>query len=86
MGSSLTVSYTRANVLRETVDAARTDGICGANFTLDTNYLATGNVALLIGQKQRKPIWSMAHLDNISFLTGTYKNGCYPLTPFCEAR
>jgi len=83
---SLTTSYTRAPIIQQLIAEGQQAGICGQNLAAHNNYLGSGNMALSIGQQPKKPIWSMAHLDNISFLTGEYRDGCYALTPFCEAR
>ena len=83
---SLTVSYTRGPVLEQFIDQAKAQGHCGPNLTLDLNARSTGNATLSLGAQTQKLVWSMAHMDNISFLTGDYADGRYPLTPFCEAR
>lgn len=85
-GPTTTVSYTRGPVVQEIVDSAQADGTCHTNIRVDTNYLSSGNVVLAIGDVVSKPIWSMAHLDNISFLTGNYLKDRYALTPYCDAR
>lgn len=83
---TLTVRYTRAPVVETLIEEARNQAFCGHNLTFHRNYLSTGNVALEFGSEPRKPVWSMAHLDIISFLTDIRKNGRYPLTPYCESR
>lgn len=83
---TLTVRYTRAPVVEALLSEAKTQGVCGENVAFHRNYLSSGNMALSFGAAERKPIWSMAHLDIISFLTGERRNGRYPLTPYCEAR
>lgn len=83
---TLTVRYTRAPVIEQILTQASQEGVCGDGITFYRNFQTSGNVALTLGREQRKPIWSMAHLDIISFLTGTYTDGRYRLTPYCEAR
>ncbi|MEM7343790.1 MAG: hypothetical protein AAF485_06075 [Chloroflexota bacterium] len=83
---TLTVRYTRTPVVKRLLETAQTEGFCGHNITIHGNYFSTGNAALSFGSANRKPVWSMAHLDNISFLTGGWQDGRYPLTPYCEAR
>ena len=83
---SLTVRYTRGPVVKSLLKEAADKGLCGTSLTFHPNYLSTGNVVLELGTEPRKPIWSMAHLDNISFLTGKYEGGRYTLTPYCEPR
>jgi hypothetical protein len=65
---------------------AQQEGVSGASLTFHRNYLSSGNVALEVGSQRRKPVWAMAHLDIISFLTGEYKDGRYVVTPFCAIR
>jgi putative aminopeptidase FrvX len=83
---TLTVRFTRGPVVEALLQEAKSQKLCGENLTFHRNYLSSGNVALQFGSKPRKPVWSMAHLDIISFLTGERENERYPLTPYCEAR
>ena len=91
---SLTVNHTRAPELGRILSRAKEEQICGPNLSVDLNYRATGNVLLSLGTDLQKPIWSMAHLDNISFLTGVPVDEQdsrpvprrYPLTAYCTAR
>jgi hypothetical protein len=83
---SLTVRYTRAPLVAQWLKEAGQQGLAGSNLTVAPNYLSTGNVALSFGSAPGKPVWAMAHLDIISFLTGERSQGRYALTPFCEAR
>jgi hypothetical protein len=79
---SLTVNYTRAPIVRSLL--AETD--LGPHLTLHNNYQNSGSLALELGQNPKKPIWCLAHLDFISFLTGEWQNGRYSLISFCEPR
>lgn len=83
---TLTVRYTRGPVVEALLQEAKSQQLRGDNLTFDNNYLGSGNVVLQFGSQARKPVWSMAHLDIISFLTGKRENKRYPLTPYCEAR
>ncbi len=83
---TLTVRYTRGPVIKALLDEARNQGWCGSNMVFHRNYLASGNVALEFGRQPRKPVWAMAHLDIISFLTGPRQGNRYKVTPFCEPR
>ncbi len=83
---SLTVRYTRTPIVQHIIKTAQDKKLCNKQLTFEPNYLRSGNAALILGQTPRKPIWLIAHLDNISFLTGEFQEGHYPLTPFCEAR
>lgn len=83
---TLTVRYTRGPVIERLVQEARSQDLCDANLTFHRNYLATGNVTLELGSKRRKPVWSMAHLDIISFLTGEREGRRYRVTPYCVTR
>jgi hypothetical protein len=83
---TLTVRYTRGPVIKALLDEAKSQGWCGPNVTFRRNYLSTGNVALEFGTQPRKPVWAMAHLDIISFLTGSRQGNRYKVTPFCEPR
>lgn len=47
------------------------------------DYQGTGNAVLLLGQRQRKRVWILSHLDNISFLLDPGEGNRYPLIPFC---
>ena len=85
-GPTLTASYTRGPILMEMLKTSREEGLCGSKLSIDTNYLSSGNVVLSVGDGPQKPAWSMAHLDNICFLTGGYQNGCYALTAYCDPR
>ena len=79
---SLTVSYTRAPVARALLEQAD----LGPSLTVHDNYRHSGGLGLELGQAARKPIWCLAHLDFISFLTGDRQDGRYPLISFCEPR
>ena len=83
---TLTVRYTRAPVIEGLLGQAQEAGIGGANLNFSRNYRASGNVALALGSQPGKPVWAMAHLDMISFLTAPPSDGVYPLTPYCAAR
>ncbi len=83
---TLTVRYTRGPVTEALLKEARDTGLCGPHLVFHRNYLSTGNVVLDMGSARRKPIWSMAHLDIISFLTREYQDGRYSVTPYCEPR
>lgn len=85
-GPTLTVSHTRGPIVRQIIESAQQEGLCTGRLTIETNFKSTGNVALSIGLQPAKPAWAMAHLDNISFLTGAYADGRYSLTPFCDPR
>lgn len=82
---SLTVRYTRGPLVEALMSGAQDEGRAGP-FVYHRNYLSTGNVGLELGAQSRKPVWAMAHLDIISFLTGEYHGGRYELTPFCSIR
>ncbi len=79
---TLTVDYTRGPV----VEALLRDAGVGANLTFHRNFRGSHNVALEFGTTPTKPIWCMAHLDFISFLTTEWQDGRYPLISYCEPR
>lgn len=79
---TLTVHYTRGPVIESLL---RQPGV-GLNLDIHRNYYSTGNVVVEVGGAPRKPVWCLAHLDLISFLTGPWQDGRYPLTPHCEPR
>lgn len=83
---TLTVRYTRGPVVAALLEEAKSLGMCGGSMTFHHNYLGTGNVAVELGLEPRKPVWSMAHLDIISFLTWEREGRRYRLTPYCEPR
>ncbi|MCB9151988.1 MAG: M28 family peptidase [Caldilineaceae bacterium] len=83
---TLTARHARGPVVQQWLSAMQQAGSCSQQIHLDLNFRRTGNVVLSLGQSAAKPVWAMAHLDMISFLTGPYANGRYPLTPYCEAR
>jgi len=83
---SLTVRYTRGPVVKNLLDRGKAQSLAGENLNFHRNYLNTGNIALEFGSAARKPIWSMAHLDIISFLTRERVGRRYRVTPYCEPR
>ncbi|HAJ05399.1 MAG TPA: hypothetical protein DCL76_02460 [Chloroflexi bacterium] len=85
-GPTLSARYTRGRVVKNILEDWSSRGVLGSNIELDLNYKNTGNVCINLGSQSSKPIWSFAHLDNISYLTGPINNGIYPLTRFHEPR
>lgn len=83
---TLTARHTRGPVIQQWLGEMQQANLCSQDIQLDLNFRRTGNVVLSLGQAAAKPAWAMAHLDMISFLTGPYGDGRYPLTPYCEAR
>lgn len=83
---TLTVRYTRGPVIKALLAETKAQGWSGQNMAFQRNYLNSGNVALEFGVQARKPVWAMAHLDIISFLTGRREGSRYHVTPFCEPR
>ncbi len=83
---TLTACQTRGPVLRKLFSEflRQEDNVGKVRF--ESNYLGTGAVVLALGDSVQAPVWSVAHLDNISFLTGNYQNGRYPVTPYCQSR
>ncbi len=83
---TLTACHTRGPVLhRLLLDPLPGDDSTG-NIRFERNYLHTGAAVALLGGSLPVPVWSVAHLDNISFLTHAYQDGRYPLTPYCQSR
>jgi hypothetical protein len=60
--------------------------VAGSSLAYTHNLWGSGCAALTLGRAERKPIWSFAHIDIISFLTGAREATGYALTPFCEAK
>ena len=83
---TLTVSRTRAPVLKRILDDAMQEGLYADEIDFTPSCQGTGVAVARLGSEPRSPVWSVAHLDNISFLTGPGHNGVYPLTPFCQSR
>ncbi len=83
---TLTACHTRGPILHRLLsDFEQEDGQTEAiRFT--TNHLQTGTSVVALGESFQAPVWSVAHLDNISFLTGPYRDGRYPVTPYCQSR
>jgi putative aminopeptidase FrvX len=79
---SLTARFTRGPM----IDSMLQEVEAGPHLTFHPNYQRSGNVVLEIGKRAEKAIWCMAHLDFISFLTGEWTGGRYPLTSYCEPR
>lgn len=83
---TLTVSHTRAPVLKRILDEAVQEGLYADEVDFTPSRQGTGVAVARLGSSPRSPVWSVAHLDNISFLTGPGQHGAYPLTPFCQSR
>ena len=83
---TLTVSHTRAPILKRILDDAVQEGLYADAVDFAPSWQGTGVAVACLGSEARAPVWSVAHLDNISFLTGPGRNGVYPLTPFCQSR
>ncbi len=79
---TLTVSYTRGPVVETLLQASG----AGASHTFHRNLRGSRNVVVEFGQAAAKPIWCIAHLDFISFLTADWQDGRYPLISYCEPR
>lgn len=61
-------------------------GIGSANrVRVSPNLRGSGSIGIQIGQEPA-PIWISAHADICSYLTGPWRDGGYPLTPFCMHR
>lgn len=72
---------TRVPVLRRLL---REDGAFGHNLTFDADFRRSGNPVILTGSREpAKPLWYLAHLDTISYLSQSADRGVYPLVPFC---
>ena len=83
---TLTVSHTRAPVLKRILDEAVQEGLYADEVDFTPSCQGTGVAVARLGSSPRSPVWSVAHLDNISFLTGPGQHCTYPLTPFCQSR
>jgi len=79
---SLTVGFTRGPVVRTLLEQAAH----GPHLAIQSNIRNSGNIALELGSNAKKPLWCLAHLDFISFLTCEWREGRYPLISYCEPR
>ncbi len=85
-GPSLTTGHTRAPILASQLQAAQEEGILEESVDFECNYQGTGVTTAFLGPRETARTWSVAHLDNISYLTETRQEDGYPLTPFCQSR
>ncbi len=85
-GPSLTTGHTRAPVLAHQLQKAEEEGVIPDKVEFTSNYQGTGVTTALLGPREEIRTWSVAHLDNISYLTGLRQEDGYPLTPFCQSR
>lgn len=83
---SLTTGHTRAPILAGQLQAARAEGLLDAEVDFECNHRQTGVAAAFLGSRTEIRTWSVAHLDNISYLTEPRQEAGYPLTPFCQSR
>lgn len=83
---TLAACHTRGPVLHRLLSQPWPGDDGTQEIRFERNYLATGAAVAILGGSLQVPVWSAAHLDNISFLTGIYQKGGYPLTPFCQSR
>lgn len=83
---SLTTRHTRAPVLAALFQSAQEEGLYENAVEFEVNYLQTGVAAAKLGPPNEAKIWSISHLDNISYLTENREGDGYPLTPFCQSR
>ena len=83
---SLTTRHTRAPVLAALLQSAQEEGLYEGIVDFELNYLQTGVAAAFLGTRHSVRTWSVAHLDNISYLTEPRQEEGYPLTPFCQSR
>lgn len=84
---TLSARHTRGPVLQSLFAEARQEGLLTADLPLDLDYLRSGVAVACLGAKNAKAAaWSVAHLDNIGYLTGPRQADGYPLTPHCQSR
>ena len=74
---TLTVSRTRAPVLKQILDEAMREGLYADAVDFTPSCQGTGVAVARLGSALRSPVWSVAHLDNISFLTGPGRDTAY---------
>ncbi len=79
---SQTARWTRAPVIERLL---REDGsLASADAAWHGDYEGSGNAVLLLGHEpERKRVWLLAHLDQISYLVNPGEDGRYPLMPLC---
>lgn len=83
---TLSACHTRGPVLDSLLAAAGQEGLFAEPIPFAGNYLQAGTSAAFLGEPAETSIWSVAHLDIISYLTGIPQAEGYPLTPFCQSR
>ena len=76
---SLTTRHTRAPVLAALLQSAQEEGLYEGIVDFELNYLQTGVAAAFLGTRHSVRTWSVAHLDNISYLTEPRQEEGYPI-------
>ncbi len=76
---SQTARYTRGPVMRALLGEAGTPD----TLRFHDNLWKTGSVAVELGRQAMKPIWMLAHLDEISYALDRAESGRYRLFPLC---